>query len=209
MTEQYDAIIIGAGVIGCAVAFELAKKGYKTLNIDKLSAAGQGSTVNSCGVIRVHYSTLDGTALAYESYYYWKNWGEYLGLSEDADLAEYKETGCLVIKTQTNEGLKGIMGHLDELGFGYEEWNASRIKESMPIFDTRMFFPPKRHDDPEFGKSTGDRILGAMYYEGGGYVGEPSLATRNLQRAAEAKGSRFIFNQEVSDVLRANGRVAE
>jgi sarcosine oxidase subunit beta len=38
MTDQYDAIIIGSGIIGCAVAFELAKKGYKTLNIDKLAA---------------------------------------------------------------------------------------------------------------------------------------------------------------------------
>ena len=36
MDKSYDTIIIGAGIIGCCVAFELAKKGYKTLNIDKL-----------------------------------------------------------------------------------------------------------------------------------------------------------------------------
>jgi sarcosine oxidase subunit beta len=36
MNRKADAIIIGAGVIGAAVAFELAKRGYKTLNIDKL-----------------------------------------------------------------------------------------------------------------------------------------------------------------------------
>ena len=35
-----DAIIIGAGVIGAAVGYELAKKGWKTLNIDKNSVAG-------------------------------------------------------------------------------------------------------------------------------------------------------------------------
>ena len=33
---QPDAIIIGSGIIGCTTAFELAKRGYKTLNIDKL-----------------------------------------------------------------------------------------------------------------------------------------------------------------------------
>ena len=42
--ERYDAIIVGAGVIGSAIAFELAKKGWRTLNVDKLPAAGYGST---------------------------------------------------------------------------------------------------------------------------------------------------------------------
>ena len=42
MTQKYDAIIIGAGIIGASIAFELAKKGYKTINVDKLAAAGAG-----------------------------------------------------------------------------------------------------------------------------------------------------------------------
>ena len=67
MKTQYNAIIIGSGIIGCSIAFELSKKGWKTLNIDKLKAAGYGSTANTCAVIRTHYSTLDGTAAAYES----------------------------------------------------------------------------------------------------------------------------------------------
>ena len=52
MNRTTDVIIIGAGIIGCATAFELAKKGYHTLNIDKLPAAGYGSTSNSCALIR-------------------------------------------------------------------------------------------------------------------------------------------------------------
>ena len=46
--KQPDVIIIGAGIIGCTTAFELAKKGYQTLNVDMLSEAGAGSTINSC-----------------------------------------------------------------------------------------------------------------------------------------------------------------
>ena len=68
---QPDVIIIGAGVIGCSTAFELAKRGYQTLNIDKLSSAGAGSTINSCAIVRAHYSTWDGVALAYEGFKYW------------------------------------------------------------------------------------------------------------------------------------------
>ena len=68
MTQTADAIIIGAGVIGAATAFELAKLGYKTLSIDRNAEAGHGSTSSSCAIIRVHYSTLDGTALSITFY---------------------------------------------------------------------------------------------------------------------------------------------
>ena len=44
--RSYDAIIIGAGIIGANMGYELAKAGYKTVNIDKLPAAGYGSTAN-------------------------------------------------------------------------------------------------------------------------------------------------------------------
>jgi glycine/D-amino acid oxidase-like deaminating enzyme len=66
MGTSTDAIVIGAGIIGCCTAFELAKKGYRTLNIDKMPGAGHGSTGNSCAIIRVHYSTFDGAAMAQE-----------------------------------------------------------------------------------------------------------------------------------------------
>ena len=57
--ETYDAVVIGAGIIGAAVGYELSQMGRKTLNIDMLPASGYGSTSNSCAVIRVYYSTLD------------------------------------------------------------------------------------------------------------------------------------------------------
>jgi len=78
MTHTADAIVIGAGVIGAATAFEMAKKGWKTLTVDRSAVSGHGSTAGSCAIIRVHYSTLVGTAFAYEGYFYWHDWAEYL-----------------------------------------------------------------------------------------------------------------------------------
>ncbi|MCP5031681.1 MAG: FAD-dependent oxidoreductase, partial [Actinomycetia bacterium] len=78
MSEQdYDAIIIGTGVIGAAVAYELARRGRRTLNIDKLPAAGYGSTSNSCAIIRFSYSTYDGVAMSWEGQHYWADWHQY------------------------------------------------------------------------------------------------------------------------------------
>ncbi|MBW2513352.1 MAG: FAD-binding oxidoreductase, partial [Deltaproteobacteria bacterium] len=78
MNKQYDAIIIGAGVIGAPIAYELSKKGYKTLSVDKRSDAGEGSTAGSCAIVRGHFSTEDGVAFAYEGFKYWLDWENYL-----------------------------------------------------------------------------------------------------------------------------------
>ena len=69
MTNEYDVIIIGAGVIGACTALELSRQGYRTLNIDKGPAAGYGSTSASCAIIRPYYSSLETCAIAYEGWY--------------------------------------------------------------------------------------------------------------------------------------------
>ena len=90
-SKDYDAIIIGAGIIGCCTGYELAKRGYRTLNLDKLHGAGYGSTAASCAIIRFHYSTPDGVALARESYFHWLDWGRYLGAGSGSHAIEGTE----------------------------------------------------------------------------------------------------------------------
>ena len=97
--NRHDVIIIGAGIIGCAIALSMTRKGYKTLNVDALPAAGYGSTSSSAAVIRTYYSTRDGTAMALEGYHDWKNWQAYLETEDAGELAHFIETGTLVMKT--------------------------------------------------------------------------------------------------------------
>ena len=54
-----DVVVIGAGVIGCAVALELARRGRQVVVVDKGPAAGAGSTSSSSAVVRFNYSTLE------------------------------------------------------------------------------------------------------------------------------------------------------
>ena len=208
MGKSYDAIIIGAGIIGCSVAFELAKKGYKTLNIDKLGSSGHGSTSNSCAVIRLHYSTPDGVAMAREGYNYWLEWPKYLEVEDKAGMARYVNTGCLVIKTPLNKNLKNVMASLEDMGVEYEELNLDGIKQKLPMLDLQTFFPAKLLDNPEFGQPTGDAIEGAIFVPESGYITDPQLSTHNIQTATEAKGGDFMFNTEVVDILQKDGRVA-
>ena len=208
MSESYDAIIIGAGIIGACTAFELAKRGWRTLNVDRLPAAGYGSTGSSCAIIRTHYSTLDGSALADEGFFDWDDWANYLGAPDERGLAVFHKTGCLVMKTAANGHLKSVCANQDALGIPWEDWGPEQIAARFPFYDLRSFGPPKRPDHPAFGEPHGEGSLGGVFFPCAGYIGDPQLAAHNAQRAAEAQGAAFRFNADVVEIRRESGRVA-
>jgi sarcosine oxidase, subunit beta len=205
--RQVDAVIIGAGVIGAACGFELAKKGWKTLNVDRLPAAGYGSTSNSCAIIRVYYSTVDSTALAYESYFYWKDWQGYLDATDERGAAKFHETGTLVMKTEHNGHLKRACEIMETVGIPYEHWSADQIRERLSIFDLHRFSPAKLRNDQGFGEPTGGNLEGGVLFPAGGYINDPQLSSHNLQRAAEAKGGAFVFGKKVVEILKSDNRI--
>lgn len=207
MDENYDGIIIGAGIIGAAIGYELAKQGRKTLNIDMLPASGYGSTSNSCAIIRVYYSTLDGCAMAYDSYFYWRDWADYLKAPPGETLAAFHETGNLVMKTKLNDGLRKQLAHLDELAIPYDHWTGERVIERFPFYDLTCFAPAKVLSDPEFGEPSGGAIDGAVYFPAGGYISDPQLATQNIQHAAERVGADFLLNKRVVEIPTKGDRV--
>ena len=168
MTHQPDAIIIGTGVIGTATAFEMAKAGWKTLSLDRNAQIGHGSTAASCAVIRMHYSTFDGTAFAWEGYHYWRDWADYLGLGADASLATFKECGCLVMRTESNGYLDKHLANSRNLDIPVEEWDAAQVESRLSIYSMDSFAPAKRIDDPDFGVSNGGRIRGGLYWPNAG-----------------------------------------
>jgi sarcosine oxidase subunit beta len=208
MAERADVIVIGAGVIGAATAFELSKLGYKTVSVDRNAEAGHGSTSSSCAIIRVHYSTLEGTAFAYEGYFYWRDWTDYLETTDERGLARFRETGCLVMRTEANNFMGKHIANCDVLKIPYEEWSADEIRKRLPKYDLRCFSPAKRLDDPAFGEPTGGAITGGVFFPTAGYVTDPALSSHNLQRSAEARGARFRFRSTVTEILTAGGRVA-
>ena len=208
MAETADAIIIGAGVIGAATAFEMAKKGLKTITVDRNAQAGHGSTSGSCAIIRVHYSTLDGTAFAYEGYFYWRDWADYLEAHDPTGLAPFRETGCLVMKTESNDHLSRHIAHCRELDIPFEEWDATAIKARLPKYDLASYYPPRRPDDAGFGEPQSGRVHGGVFWPTAGYVTDPALSAQNLAHAARAKGSDFRYGATVTGILTMGGRVS-
>ena len=207
MNKKYDAIIIGAGVIGAPIAYELCKMGYKTLSIDKLSDAGQGSTAASCAIVRAHYSTEDGVAFAYEGFKYWLDWENYLDhVKDERGLAKFMNTGSILLKSQGHDWRK-VKKHYDAVGVAYEEWDNKKINEMVPVYDLHEHWPVRRPEDPEFFDEPTKELEGALFCPEGGYVNDPELSAHNIMRAAEAKGGEFIFNAEVVDIRSRDNQV--
>lgn len=206
--KKYDAIIIGAGIIGNCISFELAKKGYKTLNVDKLGGSGFGSTAGSCAIIRLYYSSPEGVALAREGYYYWLDWRRYLDVTDPDGMAYYKNTGALVFKTELNHNLIKVKEALNTLGVGYLEIDPEDIKKYIPNPDIHSFYPQKRMEDPEFGVPSERIINGALYVPESGYVSDPKQSTHNVEMAVRHIGGDFLFNARVVDILKKDGRAS-
>ncbi len=208
MNKKADAIIIGAGVIGSSVAFELAKRGYKTLNIDKLPTSGYGSTSNSCAIVRAHYSTWDGVAMAYEGFFYWDDWANYLGVEDERGMIKYMKTGSIIFKLQGEDHSKKSLKYFEEIGVEHEIWDLDKLKERMSIYSHEQFDGTTRPDEDEhFFDKTGKEIEGAIFTPGSGYVSDPQLSSHNLQVAAEANGGEFLFNNEIKEIRQENGKV--
>ena len=204
--QQYEAVIVGAGVIGSAIAFELAKQGLRTVNLDSLPAAGYGPTSNSCAIVRAHYSSWDGVAMAYEGFSYWQDWERYLEVTDENGLAAYRACGTVLLKVPGGHHEK-VLPHYERLGVTFEDWDRETLSQRMPIYSTGLFGPPRRPDDPTFWGEPEGELDGAIYTPGSGYVNDPQLATHNLQRAAEAKGAEFRFRATVAEIRRSGGRV--
>ena len=65
--QHYDVIVIGAGVIGSSVAWHLARYGARRVLVLDRSQVGAGTTSQSSGILRTHYSVAENVALDRDS----------------------------------------------------------------------------------------------------------------------------------------------
>lgn len=209
--DNYDAIIIGAGVIGSGVAFELARRGLKTVSVDKLPAAGYGSTSASSAVIRLNYSTEAGMALAYEGLHYWNAWADYLEVDDPGPLIELVRHTKLMPKLEDAAHFERVVSLMAKLGIEHSVISIDEAEERFPILDLHRFGPPAALDDLDnpFWAEPTSKVEEILVMPLGGYVSDPLLAAQNLADAAKAKGAEFRFNTEVSAILRSDDAGSE
>ncbi len=206
MSRTSDVIVIGAGIMGGAIAFELAKLGLSVVVVDKAGAAGHGSTSASSAIIRFNYSTFEGVATSWEAKHHWERWSDLIGHEDEYGMASFQQTGMAVLDAPIAPRRR-IAALLSLAGVPYEEWDASTLRNRVPGIDTGSYWPPKRIDDEAFFNDASNDI-GALFMPDAGFVDDPQLAAHNFIASAQALGATVAFNRTVTRIIQRAGRVA-
>ena len=56
MKDSYDVIVVGAGIVGTAIAYNLARAGIEDVLLLEKNTVCSGDTAYSCAIVRTHYS---------------------------------------------------------------------------------------------------------------------------------------------------------
>jgi sarcosine oxidase subunit beta len=206
MSGTNRPVIIGAGVIGCSIAFHMARAGHDPIVVDKGPAPGAGSTSASSAMIRFNYSTLDAVTLAWESGQLWQRWSEFLGVADELGHAKFVRTGMIVLDSPSTS-LDRVQRLFDTVGVPYEFLEAAALHDRYPVLDLGRYEPPRPIDDPYFWGETQAPELTAYFTPDAGFIDDPALAAHNLMIAAQHHGAEFHFRSEVAAIGTEHNRV--
>ncbi len=187
MPETYDAIVIGAGVVGASTAFHLAKLGaLKVCVVDRGPVCG-GGTAKSCAIVRSHYSVPSNTALTLRSL---EMFGAFADWLEDAEAeAGFVNSGYLILAPEGEVARKLRDNLAMQSDMGAETFVVSK-QEALARH------PLLALDD-----------VAAIGYEPDSGYADPYLTTTSFLRAARAKGTVIRTDCLVEGLIVEGGRV--
>jgi len=128
---EYDAIVVGAGILGLATAYHLKNENpeLNILVVDKLGAAGQGSTAKSAAAFRCLFASRTNFALADSSAEFYRHVQHDLGLDLKLRWAGY-------LWFFDEDGYRRMLPVLKELasrGFQYKEYDEGELARKLDM----------------------------------------------------------------------------
>ncbi len=131
MQQSADVVIIGGGVMGCSMLYNLAKLGVTNSVLVEQDVLGSGSTGRSQAICRMHYSNPVTASMAWESLKYFRNFGEMVG-----GTSGFVKTGYLVIVEDVDRpGLEKNIAMQQDLGISTGLVDAAQVRELAPMVE--------------------------------------------------------------------------
>ena len=185
--NSYDVIVIGAGVIGSSVAYHLARFGAKRVLVLDRTQVGAGTTSQSSGILRTHYSVIENVELALASWQVFKNFAGYL--EDDEASAGLVKCGYLIASPDGSrlEALRAALAGQRDKGITVQQLDAAQATALLPI---------ARFDDAA--------LIG---FEPEAGFADAYLTATGFARAARRLGVKIIEGVEVQKLLHAQGHV--
>ncbi len=128
-----DVVVVGAGVVGVATAYHLARLGAKrVLLLDERSDVASGTSAQSSAILRTHYSVPENVELAQRSLAVFKDFKAYLGDGE-ADCG-FNRCGYLIVADDARAAaVRAALARQRALGIAADEISAAQARELLPL----------------------------------------------------------------------------
>ena len=183
MNATAEAVIVGGGVMGCSILYNLALRGVTNTVLLERDVLGSGSTGRSQAILRMHYSNEVTTRMAWESLRVYRGFDEIVGGSSG-----YTRTGYLLaVDGADGDALGENVAMQKSVGVNTEAISAGEVLEIAPMcaaFENEVFaFEPDS-----------------------GYADPYSVTTAYARRAREM-GARVLTSATVTDIEVSGGRV--
>ena len=183
--KKADIIIIGGGVNGCSLAYQLAKKGKKVVLCER-NYICSGAT-GRCGAgIRQQWSTRENTELSIKSIKIFEKLEKELG--QDIGL---RQGGYLIIVHNNKDMIQAEKNvkMQKELGLDVSILTPDEILDVVSILDIE-----------------GMKAIGATFCPTDGHV-DPFKTTHAYAKAAERQGAKLYKFTNVTDIKTKNKRI--
>lgn len=185
MGKNYDAIIIGGGIIGLSTAFNLAKLNLgKILILEKEIFVGSGATAKCAGGIRAQFFTRVNIEVSMKSIEIFEKFEEITGES-----ALYDQVGYMFILTDESTVEPYLQAADLQKSLGLDI-------EILTPDDVKKIAPPVRTDD----------IIKATFHKRDG-LGDPHEFMQGYFRACKRLDVDILVEQPVKDIIVNSGKV--
>jgi 4-methylaminobutanoate oxidase (formaldehyde-forming) len=184
LPKKVRCVVIGGGIIGCSIAYHLAKLGWRDVILLERKRLTSGTTWHAAGLIGQLRSSSTLTKIAKYS-------ASLMGeLEAETGLATgFRQNGSLSLAL-SNERLEELkrqatMGK----AFGVEAYmvSPSEARDKYPLIDLKG-------------------VEGGLFIPANGQA-DPANVTQALAKAARQRGVRIFENTKVTGIRQADGRV--
>ena len=200
MKETAEVVVVGGGIIGSSIAYQLARRGVSVAVLDKGVGPAEGSTGASSSICRCRYTHPEVVRLAFHGREAYGNWADYTGL--EGTRSGLERTGVLWIMGETKGKVSADVAKLRGQGVEAEMLTADGLTEMFPSVSA-CSTPFDLTGETEHVCEPGEAFL---YEVTSGYA-DPVGANQDLLEATRRAGGEVHFGTRVTEVMEDGGRV--
>lgn len=181
-SQTSDVVIIGAGIIGLAIAYSLLRAG-KSVRIIERSKPGIGQSTKTGGGIRLAHGSELNIQLTQLSFDTWLNFEKYFNIDPF-----YRTTGHLFLTAESENVLLSQAALLERMKVDYDLLSTSQMSSYWPQLSSMNF-------------SKG------LYCREGGYLDQHRVIKGYVDTVV-SNGVKLLTGTQVDGLLKVNERIS-